>query len=150
MRVESGHGAHAERMMAGARASRGRANRHPPQAPSGEAAEAASTARDPGVRERGVIRRLREGHFNPVAALRHHIKFQAEITAAGIEPLDIGTLEASGKRGASLARFIEQYRMLQDTDGGADTPPAADESPASGTETSSPETEETSPVHVTA
>lgn len=68
---------------------------------------------------RGLMRKLEEGGFNPVADLRHRIKHHAEIEARGLELPELAEPKGNGR---AYQKFLERYEALlgpeEDSDAG--------------------------------
>ncbi len=66
---------------------------------------------------RGLVRKLAEGRFNPVADLRHRIKHHAEIEARGLELPDLAEPKGNGR---AYGKFLERYESLLGPDEDSD------------------------------
>jgi hypothetical protein len=56
---------------------------------------------------KGMLEKLVNGGFNPVAAVRHQMKHAEALSAAGVT---LPELPAEAPHGKAYAKFIEQYR----------------------------------------
>ncbi len=59
---------------------------------------------------RGLVRKLEEGRFNPVADLRHRLRLQGELDERGI---DLPELREPHGNGRAYQKFLDLYNSLR-------------------------------------
>lgn len=110
MRIEGGFQHHAEHARGpSARRSHPSKSESAVKAPKETSQKSADAPARP---ERGVVRLIANDHFSGVADLRLRIRFQEQISAAGVAPMEPSELDTTATRGRAYSRLVEEYTAL--------------------------------------